>query len=136
MEYIKKSETKEKSSEISRKREKSNNFFLFINVYSYKKRDKWIGANTNDNLCALSIELKCIKQCKWNKMGTQRRREKKHDEKKKIELNSVPETLSEHYCEKWTILNVFRSVCLLKVGFCFRRFFFYLSLLLKSLKCT
>lgn len=27
-----------------------------------KREKKWIGANTNDNLCALSRELKCIKQ--------------------------------------------------------------------------
>lgn len=25
------------------------------------------------------------------------------------ELDPVPETLSEHYCEKWTILDMFRS---------------------------
>lgn len=30
-------------------------------------RKEWIGASINDNLCALSKEFKCIKQCmRWN----------------------------------------------------------------------
>lgn len=50
--------------------------------YVAKKREKWIGANTNDNLCVLSRELKCIKQ--W------------------MVENEKPETLSEPCYEKWT----------------------------------